>query len=654
MLDKIRNWFIALSIYLLFQIAVLLACFFWWGDLLIFVILAFLLANGILVAVLLFNYQRDLRQRVMSVSQILGREGQQALQLGKLGLMTYDDDYQITWVSELFEKHSNFVSQRVTKVVPQLRNLFSGDEDEITVDFNDRKYRVLRKEDAQILYWQDITEIVNINREYQENKPVVGIIHMDNYNDSVANEDEQIIASINANLRQPIAEWAKNKNIMIRRLRSDRFILVMSEKKYLEIEEDHFSIMDYVRKQAQGLNVDITLSMAFARGSSDFRILDDMANDLLELAQSRGGDQVVMRIYRKEVKYFGGVSEAAEKTSKVKARVMARTIRELIEKSAQIFIIGHWDIDFDCMGSMLALSKIAQLYSSEVYVITEKVSIDRQLDNALFRYFDTIADKHHFISEEEALSINNRDSLAICVDHHHLGLCSAPELVNAVKRLIIIDHHRRGESFFVNPTLVYVEPSASSSSELVIELLEYQAKTVDLEPFESTLMLTGVIVDTNHFRLRSGRRTFEAAGLIKAKGADSAEAESFLKEDFTNFESKSQIYSYCRLYNDNIIVAAVDEKQIFSRSIIAQAANELLDIKNIEAAFVLAKAENNMAVVSARSKGRINVQVILERMDGGGHFSAAGLQRENAKINDLSEELYGILREEKNESNTKN
>ena len=653
MLERVKNWSIILITYLVSQGLVLVAFYLWWPQLMIFGVGGFFVVTAILAGLLMYSYQSDLKQRVLSVSQILGKEGQEALQIGKMGLMTYDDEYLVTWCSELFEdKQKQFVSQKLTKLYPELKNLFNEEEDKINVELADRIYQVTRKVDARLLYWQDITDIDKLSLEYQQNKLVVGMIHLDNYNETVQNEDEQVIALINSNLRQLVAKWAKNKNIMIRRIRSDRFIVLLKEKQYLELEEEHFPLLDEIRKEAQTINVDITLSMAFARGSNDFNVLDDMVNNLLELAQSRGGDQVVMRIYHREVKYFGGTSEAVEKSSKVKARVIARTIKELVEKSSQIYIVGHLNVDFDCMGAMLAFSKIAQLYNEHVYVIIDNVTMDQQLDEAMHRYFDTIADKHLFLSEEEALAKITDNDLAICVDHHHLGLCNAPELVNAVKRLIVVDHHRRGESFFVNPTLVYVEPSASSSCELAIELLDYQPKTIELEPFESTLMLAGIIVDTDHFRVRSGSRTFEAAGSIKAKGADSSEAESFLREDFEDFEMKNRIYGYSTIVNDTMVIAAVDEEHSFNRGLISQAADDLLNIKNVEASFVIAKTDSTTCIISARSKGRVNVQTIMEKMDGGGHFSAAGLQRENGKITELKEELLQILQEKSYESNT--
>lgn len=655
MANKLKGLISGLIIYITIQILALGCCFILKPEFLIFLSLAFLLLNVVLAIFVFINYQKDLRQRVVSITEVLGSEGQKALEIGHLGIMTYDDNYVITWISELFDEYSKeLIGQKVTKISSDLRYLFNGEATELKLEFKERNYRIISKETAQVLFWQDITEITDLNKRFQDNKLVIGMIHLDNYNDTVQNEDEQVTALINANIRQPVVDWAKERNIFIRRLRSDRFILILNERKYLELEEEQFSILDFIRLEAQKINIDISLSMVFARGSNDFSVMDEMINNLLELALSRGGDQVVMRIYQKEVKYFGGTSEAVEKSSKVKARVMAKTIRELINKAPQVFIVGHEIIDFDCMGAMLAMSRIAQRDCNEVYVVSEGMTCDKQLDEALTKFLPTISDSHQFVSEEEALVLVGTKALVICIDHHHLGLCGAPELVNQAKNLIVIDHHRRGESFFLRPTLVYVEPSASSSSELLAELLAYHPQEIELEPFESTLMLTGIIVDTNHFRIRSGTRTFEAAAFIKTKGADLQEAESFLKDSFDDFENKNKIFSYSRIINDNLLIAAVKKEDTFKRGIIAQAANELLDVQNIEAVFVIAKTENNSCVISARSKGRINVQMIMEKMDGGGHFSAAGVQRENGSVALLESELLEILKEDKNESNTIN
>lgn len=644
MLAKIKKWQIALLLIILLETLSLVGVYFLLDKGLLFFSLVFLLANGLISIYLIYNYQEDISKRTLSVSQILGNDAQTALLVGKIGIMTYDDEYEITWVSELFEQHQKaLISKKVIRVLPELKALFNDEVDEVELVFDDKNYLVMRKEEGQILFWRDITLTYQQNQELKDNALVIGLIHLDNYNEMIQNEDEQVIALINSNLRQPIDKWAKSKQILIRRLRSDRFILVLNEKIYQEIEQEYFSILDYVRTEAQKINVAISLSMSFARGSYDLMQLDDMANNLLELAQSRGGDQVVMRIYSHETKYFGGNTEAVEKRSKVKARVMARTLKDIFISSGNVFVVGHRDVDFDCMGSMLAVSKLAQQYNKEVYVITQGISYDEQLARAFSRFESSVADNHNLISEEDALILIQRNSLVICMDHHHLKLCSASILVNKVSRLAVIDHHRRGEDFFNKPVLVYIEQSASSTSEMMAELIEYQPVNIELSAFEATLMLTGIIMDTNHFRLRSSTRTFEAAGFIKSKGADNAEADSFLKDNFEEFEKKNSIYKYCERLNNEIIIVAVDNNEVFKRTTISKAADSILNIYDVEAVFVVAASENNHWVVSARSKGYFNVQVVVEKMQGGGHFSAAGLQRSDTSVKALKEELLGVL-----------
>lgn len=652
MLDKIKKWSIGLLLIILAEVLVLILAHFLFMQITLYLSLIFLTINGVAAAYILFNYQNDISKRILSVSQILGNDSQQALQIGKIGIMTYNDEYEITWVSELFEEYQKeLISKKVAMAAPGLKDLFSGDVDEVEVYYKNAKYLVIRKNEGQILFWQDITLLSENSKILTDNQVVIGLIHLDNYNETVQNEDEQVISLINNNLRQPIDRWAKSKGILIRRLRSDRFMMVLNEVIYQDIEQEYFPILDQTRIEAQKINVPITISMVFARGSYDLSILDDMASNLLDLTQSRGGDQVAMRVYQHDTKFFGGRSEAVEKRSKVKARVMARTIKELISESDEVFIVGHRDIDFDCFGAMLGISRLAQEYNSKVYAVTNDISYDEQLERALNRYQDSILDKHQFISEEEGLSLLSKKSLVICVDHHHLELCSAPSLISRSKRLVVIDHHRRGENFFDRPILVYVEASASSTSELVAELIEYQPVEIELEPLEATLMLTGLIVDTNHFRIRSGTRTFAAASFIKAKGADVSEADAFLKENYDEFEKKNRIFQHCEMINDEIIVAAVDDEEVFNRTLISRAADSILNINDIEAVFVIANSDNDNCVISARSKGYFNVQFILEKMNGGGHFSAAGLQRTSASVSELKTELLNVLKENENESN---
>lgn len=464
-------------------------------------------------------------------------------------------------------------------------------------------------------------------------------------------EDEAKIQLMNSTLRQPLVEWAKKYGMATRRLRSDRYLVILDEQIFAEILKDKFSILNLVRNNATANGVAVTLSMAFARGSSDLQMLDTMVNDLLELAQSRGGDQVAVKVYGGDVKYYGGNSEAQEKRSRVRVRVMAQAIKEAILDVKRVFIVGHKNMDFDCMGSCLCMSRICAANAKEVYIVSESGGIEPQLDNAMHVYAPVLNDRHHFITEEEAMNIASKDDLVIAVDFHNPNHCNAPQILNFVDKVIVIDHHRRSEAFIDNPLLVYVETSASSVSELVTEFIPYSSSRLDLSEAEATIMYLGILIDTNRFKQRTGSRTFEAAAALRKMGVDPIEAENLLKEDFIDFEAKTNIMKYGKLVFGNMIVAAVDNNEIISRTMMSQVADYLLNIKGIEASFVIAKTAENVVAVSARSRGVVNVQLIMEAMHGGGHFTAAALSRDDTSVAAINEELMATIKKSTEEEN---
>jgi cyclic-di-AMP phosphodiesterase len=637
--DRLR---IYVAILLTIELLVILTTRWWWSfQVFIFSFIIITLNIGIIVF-LFWNYQRDLSRRLKSIEELVNQNVDEALVHAQAGIMTYDDQYQVTWVSEIFSSlQLELINKRITMIFPELNVLFSGEADQVNILIEQDHYQVIRKEDAQVLFFKNITKLVELQSEQHNNQLVLGMISLDNYNEMLQTEDEQLIALINNNLRQPITEWCRRKGVFIRRIRQDRFVIMLNRVIYDQLEKEGFAILEYIRNEAAKINAAITLSISFAFGTNDLLALDDMVNSLLELAQSRGGDQVVVRCFGQDTKYFGGNSEAVEKRSKVKARVIAKTLKDLIENASNVLIVGHKDIDFDCMGAMLGISRLVSAYNKQAIILYQGVSLDPQLQRALDKYEDYLTDQHILVSEQEALVLLNKQSLVICLDHHHINLSSASNLVSQSNRLVVIDHHRRGERFFSKAILVYVEPSASSTCELVSEILLYQPKVIDLEPFEATVMLTGITIDTNHFRVRCGSRTFEAAGFIKSKGADVAEANNFLKEDFANLKLKNKIFDKCEIYHDRIMIAAVEME--LDRSTIAQAADHLLGVSQIEAVFVISNTNKNQVNISARSLGTINVQVIMEQLFGGGHFSAAGAQLSNTTVAEVKEDLLRVL-----------
>lgn len=604
----------------------------------------FLIVDIAIIGFVLFRYQQDLKSRVISITRILGKEAKDALLLGGVGLITYDEDYIVTWANELFEEHNMFlIGERITTIDPKINELLMGESESVLVVVSDRTYQITKKENAPLLFVQDITEYQDLQHKYTEEQIILGYVHLDNYDETTQYEEEQTIAHIDTKLRQPIVEWAKNLGMFVRRVKSDRFLIVLNQSIYNKLVEDQFSILDYIRESAHQIDVSITLSMSFAKGVADFLLLDEMANSALELAQSRGGDQVAIKHYNKEITYFGGSSQAQEKRSKVRVRVMAHGIKELLIQSSQVIIVAHKEMDFDCMGSAIAMSRIASALSKPVYIISKSGGIEEKLSKALDDYEEELNSRHEFVSENDAVNLYNDSTLVIMVDHHKKEQSNGAALLEIAKKIIVIDHHRRSADFPFDPMMVYIESSASSVAELITELLPYFSLPVDISSIESTFMLTGMMVDTNRFRNRTGSRTFEAASALKAFGADTIVADTMLKDEFEEFELKTEILSHAQYLDYGVVLVPYKSAKPITRTLMSQVADYLLNVKGVEASFVCAKIDSNNVAISGRSKGNVNVQVIMEQLKGGGHFTAAAVQKENISVDELSEQLKAAI-----------
>lgn len=654
-MDKFENFKIQVAIIVAAELVALLALYVadfdgvWILPMVVLVVFNLLIFTWIIT-----KYERDKKQRYVDISRILGHDAKDALVFGEIGIITYDDEYMVTWINDFLEHRIDIVGNKVTSWIADIAALLNGEVETITAQSDGYIYEIIRKENAKVLYVKDITEYALLRKQYEQDGIVAGLLQLDNYMEYQQYEDESRMATINTKLRQPLIDWAGRYSMFIRRLRSDRYLVFMNESIYEQVQKDRFDLLNIVRKNAEEIDVNITLSMSFARGTDDFQQLDTMINDLMELAQSRGGDQVAVKRYGQDVKYYGGGSEAREKRSKVRVRVMSQAIREAMMETERIFISGHANMDFDCMGSALAVSRLSQAQGKKTYIISKSGGIEPQLMEAFYGYEEKLSLRHNFISDEEASTMIGENDLLFVVDHHSPQQSGAPKTLAAAQRIIIIDHHRRSENIINNSLLVYVEPSASSTCELVTEFLPYQNKRVDISEEEATLMYVGILVDTNRFKMRTGSRTFEVAARLKSLGVDPIAAENMLKEDFDDFEAKTAILNFAKPYQDGVVIAAVDEAIKCNRTLMSQAADLLLTIKGVEASFVLAKIDDRTIAISARSKGVINVQLIMERMNGGGHFSAAALQRSDTSVAAVLEELKATITEylEENKEDT--
>lgn len=603
--------------------------------------------NVILVIWVMIRYDREKKNRDIDLSRILGNDAKDALVFGEVGILVYDENMNVTWLNDfLTQRGLNLIGKKISTWNTILNDLFIDDADSVMFHDGDYVYEVSQKENSTVLFVKDVTLYEKLKETYSQRKTVLGLIQLDNYLEVSQYEDESMNSQMNTRLRQPVLDWAKEYGIAIRRIRSDRFYAVLDEKIYQAILNDRFSILNTVRKNSSEIGVNVTLSMALARGEKPLAELDESVISLMELTQNRGGDQVAVKKDDSEVKYYGGTSEATEKRSRVRARVMAKAVRDAFQEANNVFIVGHKNMDFDCMGANLALSRIASRYEKKVYIVSESGGIEEQCSQALKTFESELKTRHRFINDIEAAKMIKDDDLVIAADFHNPSHCNAPLVLEKTTKVILIDHHRRSDAFIDNPLLVYVETSASSVSELITEFLPYMGHKVDISETEAMFLYLGILIDSNRFKARTGARTFEACAVLRTLGVDPNVAEDLIKENIEEFEEKSFIMRYGKVVYDHLMLAAVSENQILSRTMMSKCADNMLAIKGIEASFVIGYTAINTVCVSARSKGNMNVQKIMEAMNGGGHFTAAALLRENTTVETIEMELMKVIEEQ--------
>lgn len=628
-----------LLVFVLIELIVLIFFNLFFNGYLTLVQYLFIIASAFIIFYMYLNMVETRKERVLSVTQVLGNQAKSAFDFGKVGMVTFGDEQEITWMSELFDEYETLeIGEFLFDVFPELKPLVNEDQELVRLKIEEDVYEATTMNNDNIVFFQNVTDLDVLEATNRNNQVVLGIAHLDNYEETTQYEEEQTIAFIDSNIRQAVVRWADQHQMYIRRIRPDRYLMVLNEKVFDDITRDRFSILHEIRKESTKIDASITLSLAFARKSDNFKELEDMSNKALELAQGRGGDQVAINTKHETIKYYGGSTEAFEKRSKVRVRVTAQSLGDHISHSSNVVIVGHKMTDFDCFGSALGVSSIASVYNKDVSIVVDLADTERNLANAITSHKSEIERDHNFISNSQAKDIIKSSSLLIMVDHHSLSQTQFPELVESAERIIVIDHHRRTDEFQFKPTLTYIESSASSASELVVELFPYHRRNVVISKIQATLMYTGMLIDTNRFRNRSGSRTFEAAAELRKFGADLDESENMLRDDYEEFEMKNKILSTCVVFDEHFVIAPFKDEEL-PRPLMSQAADEIISVRNVEASFVVAHVDADVVAVSARSNGDLNVQLVMERLGGGGHFTGAAAQIRGQSINEVVESI---------------
>ena len=562
-------------------------------------------------------------------------------------------DGGIVWASERFTAvtgyHYKVPEQSIGDVLPGMTMEWLGagkHEYPYDVTIGARRYRVygttIHTEDnvgipLGMVYLSDMTEMYQVRDEYIRSRPVVSIILVDNYEELTMNLSESAISNMNADINDAITKWAEGYHGLLRKLERNRYLLVFEKRDLESAMQEKFSLLEDIHQIVNPAGLAASISFGLGVDGANFEESYNFAALSIEMALSRGGDQAVVKD-RLNFNFFGGRAKEADRRSKVRSRVTANSLMELFGQSSQVFIMGHKNADLDAVGAAMGISCMCRKKGKKAYIVLDKeVNASKALLEEIYQVPEYAG---VFITPDEALlQCDNRSTLVV-VDTNRPDQVESRSLLEAMSRVCVVDHHRRAADY-IEPVVVNLhEPYASSTAELVTELLQYAVEKQDVLPIESKSLLAGIFLDTKSFNVRVGERTFEAAAVLRRLGADTTEVKKLLQSDFQETMARYQIIKSARLYRREIAIAALNTGT--TRVLAAQAADEMLNISGISASIVLYPDENNV-VISARSMGDVNVQMILEPLGGGGNTATAGAQITGKPIKDVLDELVASI-----------
>lgn len=553
-----------------------------------------------------------------------------------LPMMVFDlATEDILWSSESFlqltEQREGIFDAHLETVFPNISFhwLLEGKtEAPETVVWNHRTYRVFggvsHPEGGQsalaTTYWMDVTDTEEMRRTLELTRPVVAILMVDNYEDLMKATPEGKRSAVRAMLEEKLSQWSAGSEGMMLRYDRDRYLFVFEEKIFSDFAAKRFDVLDAVREVVAGEGVAATLSIGVGRDADSFEALFKNASVALEMALSRGGDQAVVKD-KLNFEFYGGRSKATEKRTKVKSRVMANALAELIDEAKQVYVMGHSYADMDALGAAAGVCAIVRKRGKKCRIV---IDTENNAAHPMLRRLQALPEyQGAFLSGDDAFLRVQPETLLVVVDTNRPGSVESEPLLDACNRVAVIDHHRRGSSYIDKMALNYHEPYASSASELVTELLQYLIEPGDLLKAESEALLAGIVLDTKNFTNRTGGRTFEAAAYLRRAGADTADVQRMFQSDLQSMISRYDIIRRAELYHGDIAIAALDQE--CDRVIAAKAADEMLTLQGVRASFVLYRKDDGI-YISARSLGEINVQVLVETLGGGGNSTTAGGQ----------------------------
>jgi len=561
-----------------------------------------------------------------------------------IGIILYNEDDKIVWSNGyakiIFKKDID--NLELANIDVGLFGAMKGSKREFQFTRHEDVYLVKHQKDECVLYFKDITNYAQLMSKYDDEKVTFGLIVMDNYDEVVKHLDEQEQNDYRRAVVDKLSSWANSNCVLFRSLREGRYFILMTHKVLTELCNNKFSILDDIR--SIGTNeVTLTVSMGIASGYDSYTASFNRASSLVDLALSRGGDQVVVKKKGSDdFLFYGGKTNPIASQNRVRARVNAGAYERLILDSEKIIVMGHRFPDADAIGASIGLLKVATTLGKEAFIVLNRSELDKA--NEVF-VNEVLKDEKlapYFISSEEATQLMTKNCLLVIADTQNSNLVIDKRLLRLTNKIAIFDHHRRSADF-IEATLTYTDPSVSSTAELVVDMFDYFRERIALSPAEASVMLSGIMLDTRRFMYNTSKKTYEAAAILKQKGADEKYVSRLLKAPIDHYYSRAHLTHRARVFAQIYLISSASDDMVFDRTEIAATADDLLNVQGIKATFVLGATDDFEVAVSARSVGEVNVQLIMEALGGGGHLTNAATRYEGT-VSEATNALEEVLR----------
>ncbi len=567
-----------------------------------------------------------------------------------IGVIIYDDVFKIKWANgyskEIFE---NVLEQRDLEVVSReiFKKAYENKEEVIfTKKIYSNEYEVIIDAKERIIYLTEVTEFETLKRKYDASIGVIAMLNLDNLDDAVSVLDVSERSFVQGKYLEALSVWGEEFGFYITPLTNSRLMAIMNKESLENLIRNEFKIVEKIASISKENGILVTLSAGIACSNIKLNRLGEIAKDALDLSLSRGGDQIVVNVEGNDLMYFGGNSNTAEKRTRITTRTNTTKLERLFEETNEVYIVPHKHPDTDAFGAATGILKLALAYNKKAHIVLDREDLDKSVNKIMqMIQYEYVTFLDYLVSPTKALDEMKKDDLLILVDHHSFSLTQEEKLISRTKNLVIIDHHRKLNDSVGGALISHIEPYASSSVELVTEMIDLSEKDVDINNFESTVMLSGIMVDTNNFMYRTGSRTFEACAILRKYGADTFKVKNILREGLDENQLKSQLLTKAEVIHKRFSIVIIPKELDPTRTFLAKVADDLLEIEDTVASFSIGYLGPGVIGVSARSLEGFNVQVIMEKFNGGGHLNNAGAQIESDDIKQVRLDLIQILNE---------